>query len=207
MYKVISTGSKGNAILYFGSILVDCGVPYSLLEPYLYDIQIVLLSHIHSDHFNQSTIRRLVSERPTLRFGCGPWMVEHLEGIRNVDVFGFGQVYDYGAFRVSPVKLYHDVPNMGYRLYKDGKRIFHATDSAHLNGISAKGYDLYCIESNYDQETIDETIAALEARGEYAYQKGAMNSHLSEQQARDWIYRNRGPNSQVLRLHETSIIH
>ena len=65
-----------------------------------------------------------------------------------------------------------------------------------------KGYDLYAVEHNYDADTIDEAIAAKQAAGEYAYQKGAVNSHLSEQQASEFIYRNRSANSQTLRLHE-----
>ena len=202
MYKLIASGSTGNAVLYHGSILVDCGVPYAYIEPYLNDIQIILLTHEHKDHFNIETIRKLMDNRPTLRIGCGPWMVEYLEGFKNVDIIHNGPLYGYGQFQIVSFNLYHDVPNCGYRIHKDGKSIFHATDSGHLNGISAKDYDLYCIESNYNEETIDAEIAAIEARGDFAYQKGVMNSHLSEQQADEFIYRNRADHSQILRLHE-----
>ena len=202
MYKVIATGSTGNAVLYFGSILVDCGVPYSKLKPYINDIQLVLLTHEHGDHFIRSTVERLTESRPTLRIGCGPWMKDLVKGIKNVDFYQIGEVYDYGIFQITAVKLYHDVPNCGYRIFKDGFKVLHATDTAHLQGVAAKGYDLYAVEHNYDADTIDEAIAAKQAAGEYAYQKGAVNSHLSEQQASEFIYRNRSVNSQTLRLHE-----
>lgn len=204
MYKVIESGSMGNAVLYFGCILVDCGVPFASIEPYLNDIQIVLLTHEHGDHFNPATVKRLADNRPTLRLGCGEWMLKHLDGFNlgRLDIFECGQIYDYGLYEISPFKLFHDVPNFGYRIWKGDKRIFHATDSGHLEGITAPGYDLYCIESNYNEETIDAEIQAIEARGEYAYMKGVMNSHLSEQQADDFIYRNRADHSQILRLHE-----
>lgn len=203
MYKVIASGSTGNAVLYHGSILVDCGIPFATIEPYLNDIQIVLLTHEHSDHQNPATLQRLNDSRPSIRFGCGDWMLDYVYGFRNVDVFEVGYIYDYGLYEISPFKLYHDVPNCGYRIFTAGnKKIFHATDSGHLEGITAKDYDLYCIESNYNEETIDAKIAAIEARGEFAYQKGVMNSHLSEQQADDFIYRNRADHSQILRLHE-----
>jgi len=202
MYKVIATGSTGNAVLYFGSILVDCGVPYSKLKPYINDIQLVLLTHEHGDHFIRSTVERLTESRPTLRIGCGPWMKDLVKGIKNVDFYQIGEVYDYGIFQITAVKLYHDVPNCGYRIFKDGFKVLHATDTAHLQGVAAKGYDLYAVEHNYDADTIDEAIAAKQAAGEYAYQKGAVNSHLSEQQASEFIYRNRSANSQTLRLHE-----
>lgn len=203
MYRVIASGSTANAVLYFGSILVDCGVPYMMVHPYRYDIQILLLTHAHGDHFNYAAVKKLADNRPTMRIGCGEWMKDYLKGFRNVDVYEIGQLYDYNSFQISPVKLYHDVPTYGYRIYKNGKKIFHATDTAHLNGISAKGYDLYALEHNYNEETVDELIDKLQAEGEYAYQKGAINTHLSEQQARDFIYRNKSEHSQVLRLHET----
>lgn len=204
MYKIISSGSKGNAIVYMDTILVDCGIPFSSIKPHLYKLQIMLLTHIHQDHFNISTIQRIAFERPTLRIGCCEWMYDHIKSFRNIDVFEIGQLYDYGSFKISPVKLYHDVPNCGYRIYKNGKKIFHATDTAHLEEITAKDYDLYCIESNYDAETVDQIIEAQKNSSGFSYKIGAVNSHLSEQQARDFIYKNRGPHSQILRLHETT---
>lgn len=206
MYQVISSGSKGNAVIYHGSIMVDCGVPYSALKPYVKGLKVVLLTHRHLDHFNIATIRRLSFERPSLRFGAGEWMLPLLDGIRNVDILTIGQLYDYGQLKLQPVKLYHDVPNCGYRIFANNTKIFHATDTAHLKGITATNYDLYAIEYNYDEDTIYDIIEQQIQRGQYAYQKGSINSHLSEQQAKEFIFKNRGEHSQILRLHETSTL-
>jgi phosphoribosyl 1,2-cyclic phosphodiesterase len=205
-YRVIASGSDGNAVLYHGSILVDCGVSFSLIKPHLYDLRIVLLTHEHQDHLNINTLLNVARNRPTLRIGCCEWMTKHLGDVKNVDVYEIGKVYDYGTFQVSPVKLYHDVLNCGYRIFKDDYKIFHATDTAHLQGISAKNYDLYCIEHNYDEETVFDVIAKKTARGEFCHEKGAVNSHLSEQAASDFIFKNKGSNYEVLRLHESKII-
>ena len=204
MYVVLSSGSTGNCIVYHNSIVVDMGVPYSAIKSYKNDLQLVLLTHSHGDHLNLSTIKKLAFERPTLRFACGEFLAKHLEGIKNIDIMEAGKVYDYGQFKISPIKLYHDVPNFGYRIFKDGTKIIHVTDTSHVVGITAKDYDLYAIESNYNEDTIFESIARKEAKGEFAYQKGAINSHLSEQQAREFIFKNRGEHSKVLRLHESS---
>lgn len=203
MYKVIASGSTGNSILYHNSILVDCGIPFSLIKPFVKDIQLVLLTHCHADHINTQTVRKLASERPTLRIGCGEWMKEHLEGIKNVDYYDFGQIYNYGSFSISPIRLYHDVPNFGYRIFKGETKIIHCTDTAHLSGITAENYTLFMLESNYDEETIWERIRAKEQRGEFAHERGAINSHLSEQAARDFFFKNKGPESKLVRLHET----
>jgi len=203
MYRIISSSSKGNAVLYFDTVLVDCGIPYSLLKPYAGGISLVLLTHIHKDHFNISTIKRLASGRPSLRFGCGEFLAECLTGIRNTDIYQPGKIYDYGQFEISPVVLYHDVPNFGYRIFKDGKKIIHATDTYTLDGISAKNYDLYALEANYDEERVYEVIREKESKGEYAHQKGAVNSHLSLQQAQNFVIRNAGEKYEFVMLHQS----
>lgn len=203
MYQVLSSSSLGNCVIYHNCIAIDMGVPYKLIKAHQNSLQIVLLTHQHGDHFNVSTIKKLAFERPTLRFACGEFLKEHLGDIKNIDVMVSGEIYDYGEFQISPITLYHDVPNFGFRIFKDGIKIIHATDTSHLEGISAKDYDLYAIESNYDEDTVFEKIKVKQIEGEYAYEVGAIKTHLSEQQARDFIYRNRGNKSKVLRLHES----
>ena len=65
--KVISTGSKVNAVLLNDEILIDCGVPFRELEPYCKGLRLVLLTHVHGDHFNPETIKRLHILRPAQR--------------------------------------------------------------------------------------------------------------------------------------------
>jgi len=205
MINIISSSSKGNAVIYGKQILVDCGVPFALIQPFLADLRLVLLTHEHGDHFNFATIKRLAFEKPTLRFACGEFLKEKMVGIKNVDVlYSNGPYfYDNSKIYITPVVLYHDVLNFGYRIIIDGKFIFHATDTAHLEGISAKGYDYYCLEHNYDEETINQTIQAKESRGEFAHERGAINSHLSYQQAQSFYFENKKETSQIIRLHET----
>jgi hypothetical protein len=133
-------------------------------------------------------------------------MLSLLNGIKNIDVYEFGKIYDYAHFKISMGMCYHDVPNAFYRIFKGDHKIFRATDTNHLDKVEAKNYDLYCIEHSYDEDTIFEKIKHKEYFGEYAYEKAAINSHLSEQQARNFIFKNAGKNYEVLRLHETSLI-
>ena len=210
-YNIIKSGSSGNCEIYFKSIAVDMGIPFLLIKPFINDLQIVLLSHLHSDHFNVSTLKKIAFERPSLRFAIGEYMLESLQGFRNVDVCKIGTWYNYGLFKISCIKLYHDIPNIGWRIFvrqQNGEyyKIIRVSDTCHLNGIEAKNYDLYCIEHSYDEDTIQDKIKHKEYFGEYAYEKAAINSHLSEQQARDFIFKNAGENYEVLRLHETSLI-
>lgn len=204
-YNIISTGSKGNAVQLGGSILIDCGVPFKSLANCYKDLKLVLLTHEHGDHINKATVKRLAAERPTLRWGCCEWMVQHLIGIvgpKQIDVLSCDSWYDYGVFKVSPVNLYHNVPNCGYRLEFDGFRVFYATDTGTLYGIEAKGYDLYMIEANHGREEISERAKAKIDRGEFAYEVRAAENHLSREQAEDWIYQNIGQNGRYVFLHQ-----
>lgn len=205
-YNIISTGSKGNAVVINDVILIDCGVSYKALESVRNSIKIVLLTHIHTDHFKRSTIKILAKNRPTLRFACCPWLVSELVTLKvprtNIDVLEIGKKYDYGSFAVSPVKLYHDVPNCGYRIFMDGEKLFYATDTNTLEGISASGYDLYMVEANYDDTEIQERIKAKQEIGAYTYEFGVLHTHLSRQKCDDFIYKNIKSNGEYVYMHQ-----
>lgn len=201
--EVIGSSSAGNAVLYHRQILVDIGVSYKAIEPYKKEIQLVLLTHEHGDHINISAIKKLSAERPLIRFGCGSWMLKYLEGIKNVDVYESGCVYDYGQFSISPFKLYHNCEIFGFRIFKGEHKTFHATDSKHLEGLTAKNYDLFCIEFNHDEDILNQRIEDKLKKGQFAYEIGSKNSHLSEQQAKEFIFQNANENSKVIRLHES----
>ena len=57
-YEIISSSSTGNATIIRDIILIDCGVTFKKLEKYYKKLKIVLLTHIHSDHFNNATFKQ-----------------------------------------------------------------------------------------------------------------------------------------------------
>lgn len=206
MVHILGTGSAGNAIIYHNTILIDCGVPYSLIKPHVKNLQIILLTHSHGDHINLKTLRKIISERPTLRIGCCEWMKPYVTEFKNVDIFEIGKINNYGPFKISAIQLYHDVKNCGYRIFKGDHKLIHATDTAHMEGITAKNYDLFCIESNYNEDTVFETIERIERNGGFAHQRGSIQTHLSEQQCNKFFYENKKDGSNLIRLHQTKTI-
>lgn len=205
IYNIISTGSKGNAVIINNCILIDCGVPFKSLEPYIRDLKIVLLTHIHSDHFCPSTIRKLAAERPTLRFGCCKWLINNLvaSGVPKwqIDVYSPNLKYVYKGFELTAVPLNHNVPNCGYKIAMNGEKMLYATDTNDLNGISAKNFDLYMLEANYDDVEIQERIKEKETDRKYAYEKQVLHNHLSKAKCDDFIINNAGIKSQFVYLH------
>lgn len=204
-YHIISTGSQGNAVIVNHFLLVDCGVPYKDIEPFIQDLKLVLLTHKHSDHFRPTTLRRIAEERPSVRFGCGRWLARELIGIGvsagNIDIMDYGNMYGYGPCNVTPVPLVHDVPNCGWKIHFPVGKVFYATDTNNLNGITAKDYDLYLVEANYEDEEIKARIAEKEANGEYPYEKRVLKTHLSKAKCDDFIYRNIGPRGVYVYMH------
>lgn len=47
-YDVVSSGSKGNAVIINEFILIDCGVSFKALSEKYRNLKIVLLTHVHS---------------------------------------------------------------------------------------------------------------------------------------------------------------
>ena len=206
-YDVISTGSTGNAVIIDGQILIDCGVSYKKLGVYVTPLLLVLLTHRHSDHFRPATISALHKTRPTLRFGCCPWMVDPLleAGVhpRSIDLFYPGREYRYPRFSVRPEPLRHNVPNCGYHITNAaGEKLFYATDTGTLEGIQAKNYDLYLVEANHTKEELQARLAAKQAAGEFSYEWNVAENHLSREQAENWIYQNIGPKGRYAFLHQ-----
>lgn len=205
-YNIVSTGSKGNAVVINKFILIDCGVSFKQLKPSYRDLKLVLLTHIHSDHFNRTAIRMLANERPLLRWACCRWLVSPLVecGIEpaNIDILECGIQYDYGIVAVEPVPLSHNVPNCGYKLFfKSGGKLFYATDTNSLAGVQAANFDLYMVEANHEEAEIKERIAEKKAAGLYAYEMQAVKNHLSKEKCDNWIYSNIGPTGNYIYLH------
>lgn len=208
-FNIISTGSKGNAVVINNHIMVDCGVPYSKLREVRKDLKIVLLTHRHGDHFNKKTVARLHQDRPTLRFACCDWMVPLLldAGVdkRVIDVAGNGSKLPMLCYKniasVMAEPLVHDVPNCGWHIHAD-KSCFYATDTGTLSHVTAKGYDYYLIEANHTEDDIKQRIYNKKKSGEYCYESRAAENHLSQEQAESWLAENMGAASEFIFLHQ-----
>ena len=205
-YKIISSSSTGNAVIIRDIILIDCGVTFKRLEKYYKKLKKVLLTHIHGDHFKKATIKKLAQERPTLRFACCEWLLEPLLecGVnrKNIDILQIGTRYDYKLFKIIPIKLYHDVPQCGYRVLFDDYKVIYATDTRTLDGITAQNYDLYLIEGNYEDKELEERIRKKQEIQQYCYEYRARYTHLSKGQASDFLLKNMGDNSEYVFMHE-----
>lgn len=212
--NIISSGSKGNAIIYHDTIMVDCGVPFKLIEPYIYQLEYVLLTHIHGDHFNASTIKKLAKLRPTLVWVVPPFLEDNIKELGIITYFMIKPNIEYlaGQFSFIAHELYHNVDNVGYSIFNTDEKgvhydchaLFHATDTYTLEHIKAKNYDAYFIEFNYRESDIEDVILEKESKGDFAYEKDAIENHQSFEKAESWLKNNACEDSIIVKLHTSN---
>ena len=204
-YNIIATGSKGNAVVIDQKILIDCGVSFKALSKVYRALKLVLLTHIHSDHFQPTMLRLLAENRPTLRFACCAWLCKPLVDagvpVSQIDVLEPGHMYGYGICNVRPDMVKHNVPNCAWKVWLPSGKLFYCTDMNNLNGITAPNYDLYMVEANYDDAEIQAKIAEKKLNGEYIYELGVLHNHMSLAKINDWLYANMGQNSAYIYMH------
>lgn len=136
-----------------------------------------------------------------LRFACCEWLLEPLLELgidrSKIDVCDIGKKYNYGSFQIIPIKLYHDVPNCGWRLFMNNEKLIYCTDTYTLEGIKAIEYDYYLIEGNY--ENIEEL--KQRAKDNY-YMTRVQKTHLSKEYTRNWLLDNMGLKSVYEFMHQ-----
>lgn len=212
-YKIIGSGSKGNALAISEGdllILIDCGMSYRSLKGVRPDA--ILLTHEHGDHFNKSTLKRIVEDNPLTLVVTPHYLVPELIKLkvppRNIVISKPGlelKKRDTTA-TLEMFHLFHDVPNVGWvvRFDFDGEQssMMYATDTSKLDGISAPNLDYYFIEANYEDSEIEQRIAEKVASGEFAYEFRARDNHLSRARADAWIAENAGEHSKYIYMHK-----
>ncbi len=207
--KVLASGSRGNAVLLNDEILIDCGVPFGRLSDYAQGLKLVVLTHIHSDHFKPKTLRALHFQRPALRFLVPAYLTAAMREIgidrRLVDAARPGEHNLYPGLAGFEMYLTpHDVENCAWTVrFPNGERAFYATDCASLDGVQTKGADLYLLEANYEEQELQERKAQKLSEGRFSYESRAEQTHLSREQALRWLAENATPGkSRVIFLHE-----
>lgn len=207
MYNIIGSSSKGNCVIYHNEIMVDLGVSFKEAEIYFKDIKIILLTHKHSDHFNKATITRVGREHPDIILIVPEHMVEEVKSLGYsgiTKVIKTNTKYKFGKYIIEAFDVFHDVPNVGYKVHYLAHKLIHCTDTGTISHIEAKGYDLYAIEHNYDETSIEDNIKKKLNDGVYAYEVRSKEYHLSFQEAEKWIESQKKSTSEIVKLHISS---
>jgi L-ascorbate metabolism protein UlaG (beta-lactamase superfamily) len=103
--------------------------PLGLTPEGLPELQAVLLTHLHADHFDTRALRTLAVRVPEVL--ARPELGERLTalGFRRVTPLGWWDTAQVGAITVTAVPAHHAVPENGYVLEADGVRAYDAGDT------------------------------------------------------------------------------
>lgn len=207
--NTLASSSAGNCYIYNKDLMIDIGVSYAKVKPYLKDIKLLLLTHAHFDHFNSKTIAKALYEQPNIMILCGEWLREKLLEIginkRNIYILELDKTYNLGKYLITPVMAIHDVPNCGYKItiLSNGYKIFHITDTGSLNHIEAKGYDWYSVEGNYEsKDIIDRQIIEAKNKGQFTYLERAKKNHMEQVATLNWLDNNMAEHSKYEFIHQ-----
>jgi len=191
-FKIIKTGSGGNAYLFDENIMIDCGLPFSHFKDVDFSkIDYILLTHIHGDHYNSSTIRNIALKHKHIKFIFGEWLKEELRltlggKVDNVRAIEMDKPYRLGEVVIAGFNAPHDVPNCGYRLMKGKYKHIHVTDISTLYGIEAISYDSATIECNHDWGTAIAIAKAKSEEGAFTHLWKALKSHIDVDEVLKW---------------------
>ncbi len=165
--KVLGSSSKGNCYILespTGSLLIECGLPWKMIQKGLdFDLSNVvgvIISHEHKDH------SRAVLD--IIRAGIDVYASEGTQnslGLR--DTYRLNNVHSQQKCRICdfivlPFDTEHDATEpLGYLIqYRPtGEKLLFLTDS-YYSKYTFKGLNYIMIEANYIKETLDANIAA-----------------------------------------------
>lgn len=209
-YNIISSSSNGNCIIVKNSLMLDCGVSYKKIKPYLDKVRIIFISHIHKDHLNPKTIKQIVYNYPTIRFLSGNREVTknlYLCGVQPSGIIYMpndNKWYDMRLLKFKMQPIEHDVMNTCLHFEMCGKKGIYIVDTNNVDDIKAKDYDLYLIESNYNQDILQQHIDNCEDESELYYLNRVPRTHLSFEQANSFLLENMKEDSWFAYIHQSS---
>lgn len=206
-YEIIASGSSGNCVV-IENIMFDCGVPFTHIKESLYDVDYLIITHIHGDHLRETTYYKIREFFPNITT-ISNWQVsQKLKGDIDI-VIDWNESEEVGEYTFEAFEAIHDVVNSGYTfsIEKEGEQyeIIYCTDTMDFRYAPDKKYDYMFIESNHDENIIN---AIKNPRKKYGYDVVQnAHRHASEQIARGFYYNHRKENTEFIELHKSERFH
>lgn len=209
--EIIASSSSGNAVVYFEQVLVDIGVNYEILAPHLTHIKIICLTHLHSDHYNETCMKNIILKYPNIIWlipkyfldTFSPVILNYIKNVRSV-IVDSEEVLKIGPYKIFNFMLVHDVRNCGWSIEYSNFKIMHATDTCMLPLKGFENYDVYALECNYEEVSIQMTITQKLHDDMFSYELRAKDNHMSLQSTVAWYNKKKKQSSLLIPLHMSS---
>ncbi len=182
-FKIIATGSSGNAYLLNNELLLDAGISIKkILKASGFSIPKILITHEHQDHAK--------SVNAMLKYGAEIYMTQGTQialGVKdiNIKIVEENKTYQIGRYQVTPFKSYHDaIEPVNYQIKADGLKALYITDTKDIP-YNFIGITHLLLEINHTKETIIKN--QMLSTDNPDYYKRAGETHLSDETAIKWL--------------------
>lgn len=200
-YEIIASGSSGNCVV-IENIMIDAGVPYKTIKEHLYDIDYLLFTHMHGDHYKESTYKRIRKEFPNIITAANESLHRFAE--EDFDIVIRDNVpLKLGEYEIVPFPGIHNVEVHGFDWYVNGQHVIYMTDSNSLEFAPCEDkYDYLFLESNHDDRKMKATFRQSKKYGYNVYRNG--KRHMSTQKSKEFYLNNRrSRDSKWIELHKS----
>lgn len=197
-YKIIATGSTGNAVR-IENLMFDCGIPFKEMKEELYKVDSLFITHSHSDHVKEATLKAIRKEFPRIKVYGNANVAYQFD----VDVVvGTAPVKLKRNRTVIPFDGVHDVPVTGYLVKMKDINLLYMTDTAKVELPEDIPLDYVFLESNYDETKLRQLAKQYRRRG-YNPMESSLR-HLSTQKCKEFYYvHRRDKDSKLIELHQS----
>lgn len=207
-YEIINSGSDGNCVI-IGRVMVDIGLSYKKIDKYLHNVDMIFITHQHTDHVKKPTLKQIRKYHPKIKILCSKHLKEYLKDNELISVRNnvqYNVKLKDTTFIFQPFECKHNVPTQGIVFKYDEEYGIYATDTNTLEhsyecNLGDGYYDYLFLEANYDKYK----IKAID-KSKYGYDviKNARR-HLSKQDSYDFYLLNRrNVDSKYIELHKSS---
>lgn len=160
----IASSSEGCAYIvnltpYKHKILIEVGVSvpkiFKAINRDMKNVIACFVSHEHGDHskYLPGLAKNYAVPIYCTRNTAEKYHIPFAVPIDNLDEVDF---YDPIRFKVRIIKLFHDVPNFGFLIYWQNKKLFYCTDTAKVP-YKITGLTHLMIECNFDYQAIGQS--------------------------------------------------
>ncbi len=172
--NIISSSSKGNCTIINNDIMIDIGVPYTSIEQYVMKLKYILITHIHCDHINLRTLKKVLETNPFIKIFTNDTVMLHIKGKPSFKNFGSLNFIDtlmndkYYCVRI-PGK--HSTEVSGFAITSKAQypmvNMCYMTDSWDMSKLemSYLEYDIAMIEGNhcehYTKIAVDDILNSI----------------------------------------------
>lgn len=195
-----SNSQQGTSVyLTNAKILLDIGVSFDKIAHIQPNVDLICISHAHSDHINWDTLHRITNGRPDLKIIL-PDFVEIPQKYsdlyqQSIIATNHEDIECYSRtgvpIKITPVKNKHGTEySMGYVISIYNSDLLFSTDLSSTSTLPQDSiFDLILIETNYDADEYTKNIIS-----------GAKN-HLSVQDAIKYATKHISESGHIIPLH------